>query len=469
MSSHSAQDANLLARLERIPLTKTVIGIVALLSFVWLAEAFDVGIVGPVMTTLEKSWGLDDGQAGLLGAASTLGIVLGMIPSGILADRVGRRKVILWGMMSFSVLTMLGALVHGFAGLFAVRVLAGLGEGAVLPMPYTYLSEFVQTKRRALSVGISNGILTAAYMVPNLVSVWALHHFSSDLAWRVPFLMGGLPLLLLIPLYLWLPESPRFLLRQGRGREVEALVWKLENEAGLPHDATVRDDAAAALMRAVRPPNRAALRLLLRNPYLSRSLMVMAQLTGALILFYVLQVFGPTLFVSQGLPADSAITYTGLMMGIAGVGSVCQGWLAERFGRKPVLGTYVALASIGCILFAVSSGAWVTAAAGLLTSFFGLGVFPVSKLVVSEQYPTVLRGEGVYLAEMCARVLSGGVTLYFIPYLVDAHSARWLFLCIGIALAMLAGPFLLWGRETAHMSIEEAGAHVSWAEVRAKA
>ncbi|MCL6548764.1 MAG: MFS transporter, partial [Alicyclobacillus sp.] len=89
-----------------MPMTRTVIGMVVLLSLVWLAEAFDIGIVGPVLKALKDGWHLTEAQMGLLGVASTAGVVVGMIPSGVIADRFGRRKVVLLGIAVFSVITL---------------------------------------------------------------------------------------------------------------------------------------------------------------------------------------------------------------------------------------------------------------------------------------------------------------------------------------------------------------------------
>lgn len=103
--------------------------------------------------------------------------------------------------------------------------------------------------------------------------------------------------------------------------------------------------------------------------------------------------------------------------------------------------------------------------AGFLTSFFGLGVFPVSKLTVAEQYPTRLRGQGVYFNEMTARVLSGIVTIYFIPWFLNLWGNQVIFEGIAIAILVLALPFVIFGRETANISVEEAGTDLSFSEI----
>ncbi|WP_274432229.1 MFS transporter [Alicyclobacillus sp. ALC3] len=457
MVKREQTQVNLLTRLDRIPLTKSVLGLITLLALVWLAEAFDIGIVGPVLSTLEKAWSLQNWQSGLLAVASTLGVVIGMIPAGWLADRIGRRQVVLWGILWFSVLTLLGAISANYGMLLGVRVLAGIGEGAVLPMPYLFLSEFVNRGRRAASVGYSNGILTAAYVVPSLASLWALHTFAPDVAWRVPFLLGGIPLLVLIPLYLWLPESPRFLLKNGAEDKVEAMVSKLEAQAHLPHDTTLYDEQIAAALAELPPTSWMVAKSMLRAPYFARSVLVILQLTAALILFYIVQVFGPSLFLTRGFGTGSSILYAGMMMVTAGVGSVVQGYLSDRVGRKRVLIVYAILAATGCILFAASSvPAWMVVA-GFLASFFGLGIFPVSKLSSAEQYPTELRGRGVYLNEMTARTLSGIVTTYFIPFVLTASGSTVIFIGIAVVLIAFNLPYFLFARETAGMQMEQAG------------
>lgn len=462
MTDQLYQDENLLARLDRIPITRSIVGILILLSFVWLAEAFDIGIVGPVVALLTKAWHLDAGQQGLLAVASTLGVVCGMIPAGAIADRYGRRRVAIIGTLAFSVLTLIGGLMTSFGGVVAVRFLAGLGEGAVLPLPYLFLSEFVHTKRRAVTVGYANGILTAAYLIPNLTAVWALSAFPAAIAWHVPFFLGGIPLLLAIPLALWLPESPRFLLKRGRRGEVRRLVEKLEDQAGLPHDESLVNKRALAVIQKGQnqPPT---VRRLLRAPYLKRGLIVLSQLTGALILFYIVLSFGPTILTERGFGTRNALLVEAVMMLVAGVGSVLQGYLSDRFGRRGILAVYYLLAGIGCGLFGLFHVPAITVLAGFLAAFFGLGVFPVAKTTVAEQYPTRLRGKGVYYVEMTARFISGAVT-FFIPILLKfaGISKDVVFDGIGVALLLLALPVVVWGRETSRISVEEAGTDMSF-------
>jgi len=462
MNSRLTEDANLLSRLNRMPITRSVVGIIIIVTLIGLCEAFDIGIVGSIITVLKKPWHLNAAKLGLLGISSTVGVVVGLIPSGFLADRFGRRRVVILGVIFFSVITFLGAFVGNFSELLLIRFFAGIGEGAILPMPYLILSEFIRSKRRGVTVGYTNGIQTAAYLLPNLVGLWAISRFSSDVSWRVLFGIGIIPMLLLIPIYLWLPESPRYLLKKNKQENVRQFVEKLEDQAKLPHDSSIVDPRVLEVLAKGVVKQRSFSRLV-RPPYLSRGLVTASQYLGGLILFYIMLVFGPSIMISKGFGSGNALLFISIMMGLAGFGSVAQGYLSDYWGRKRILSVYFMLAAIGCLLMAFFSG-YVLLAAGFLTAFFGLGVYPVSKMYIAEQYPTKIRGEGVYLNEMTGRLLAGVVTTYFIPAILNAWGNAVIFEGIAILLVLLTVPMMIWGRETAGISIEEAGTDVSLAE-----
>lgn len=87
---------NLLARLDRVPVNSKILALVGLLGVIWILEAFDIGIIAPVLFILKGEWQLSPSQTGLIGSAGTLGIVIGLLPAGRLADRFGRKTTLLW-------------------------------------------------------------------------------------------------------------------------------------------------------------------------------------------------------------------------------------------------------------------------------------------------------------------------------------------------------------------------------------
>src|SRR5271154_6012129 len=102
----SAQE-NLLARLDRMPVNSKILFLVGLLGVIWILEAFDIGIIAPVLFILKGEWQLSPSNMGLIGSAGTLGIVIGLLPAGRLADRFGRKSTLVAGIVIFSIVTFL--------------------------------------------------------------------------------------------------------------------------------------------------------------------------------------------------------------------------------------------------------------------------------------------------------------------------------------------------------------------------
>lgn len=451
------QEANLLSRLERIPITKTIVQIIALLASVWVIEAFDIGIVGQVVLVLKKIWNLSPGDVGLLGTSSTVGIVIGLYFAGPLVDRFGRKKVLIWGVTLFTIFTMIGSVSANLYWIVAMRFIAGLGEGAVFPLPYLMICEFVSARRRGTLVSTANAVLCAAYVVPSLIGAWALAQFPLETAWRIPFIAGGLPIISVILFSKWLPESPRWLLQRGRVDEVVKLVEKLESEANIPNDPNYIDQNILNSMSAPAGGKVGSISTLFQPPYLSRSLVSWGLYTATIMFWYVMLVYGATMFSSKGFALGSAVMFAGAITVIGALGELLIGPLTDKYGRKPIYLIFSVLATVGCFVMAMASTMTILVIGACVAAFFGFGTLPVAKIYIAEQYPTHLRGVGSSIGEAAARLLGGILALYYIPFILASWGVNAVFWFVGMAFIFFVIPFMIWGRETANMSVEESG------------
>ena len=457
-TSAKHQEANLLSRLDRIPITKTIVQIIAILASVWIIEAFDIGIVGQVVLVLKKIWNLSPGDVGLLGTSSTVGIVIGLYFAGPLIDRFGRKKVLIWGVTGFTVFTMIGAAFANLWWIITMRFIAGLGEGAVFPLPYLMISEFVTARRRGTLVSTANAILCAAYVIPSIVGAWALAQFPMETAWRIPFFAGGIPIITVILFAKFLPESPRWLLQRGRIDEVERLVEKLEDEANIPKDPSYINQNILNSMTAPAGGKVGSISTLFKPPYLSRSLVSWGLYTATIMFWYVMLVYGATMFSSKGFAFGSAVMFAGTMTVIGAFGEVLIGHLSDTYGRKPVYLIFSILATVGCIVMAQATGMTILVIGAFVAAFFGFGTLPIAKIYIAEQYPTHLRGTGSSVGESAARLLGGVLAPYYIPFILAEGGVNAVFWFVGIAFIFFVIPFVIWGRETANLSVEETGA-----------
>ncbi|MFZ1152126.1 MAG: MFS transporter, partial [Xanthobacteraceae bacterium] len=177
-----AAQENLLSRLDRVPVNRRILSLVGLLGIIWILEAFDIGIIAPVLFLVKNVWQLSPSTTGVVGSAGTLGIVLGLLPAGRLADRFGRKPVLIGGIIVFSIVTFAASFSQNATQLAIYRFIAGLGQGAVFPVPYLLLSEFVNKQWRGTAVGLANSLLGFSYGLNTLVGALVVGHMPDSQA-----------------------------------------------------------------------------------------------------------------------------------------------------------------------------------------------------------------------------------------------------------------------------------------------
>src|SRR5271165_609515 len=198
--------------IDRQPVGGFHLRLLLICAAVLLLDGFDTQAIGYVAPALAKEWGLTKGALGPVFSAGLVGLMIGALVFGPLADRVGRKKIIVFSTLAFGIGALVTAFVQDVNTLLAVRFLTGLGLGGAMPNAIATTAEFNPRRRRAtmvmimfcgFSVGAALGGLLAAALIP---------HFG----WRSVFVVGGIaPLLLAAVLARQLPESVRFLALTG--------------------------------------------------------------------------------------------------------------------------------------------------------------------------------------------------------------------------------------------------------------
>ncbi|WP_279233499.1 MFS transporter [Desulfofundulus thermobenzoicus] len=236
------------------------------------------------------------------------------------------------------------------------------------------------------------------------------------------------------------------------------MVNRLENEAGLEHDLSlINTSILKSLEYQKEEKGNVGIATLFRKPYLSRSLISWGLYTGTMIFWYAMLVYAPTIFAGKGFNLGSAVLFTGAMMVIGGVGEVGIGYLSDTYGRKPVYFVYSILAAAGCIMLAQVTALPGLIAGGIIAAFFGFGTLPCAKVYIAEQYPTFLRGAGSGVGEAVARLLGGVLAAYYISFILAAGGVKAVFWFVAAAFIFFVIPFMIWGQETAGLSVEETG------------
>ena len=230
MASSQAGDAIDVADfIDRQPVGGFQFKLLLTCAAVLFLDGFDTQAIGYVAPALAREWGLTKGALGPVFSAGLFGLMIGALLLGPLADRIGRKRIIILSTLAFGICALATAFVHDVNALLAIRFLTGLGLGGAMPNAIAMTSEFNPRRRRAtmvmimfcgFSVGAALGGLLAAALIP---------HFG----WRSVFVVGGVAPLLLVPvLALRLPESVRFLALTGRADEEVAALASIDQPDG---------------------------------------------------------------------------------------------------------------------------------------------------------------------------------------------------------------------------------------------
>ncbi|HEX8693811.1 MAG TPA: MFS transporter [Longimicrobium sp.] len=389
-------------RLDRLPFTPLHRRLLGVAGVGWALDAMDVGLISFVMAALAKQWDLSPGTLAWIGAVGFVGMAIGASVGGSLADRIGRRAVFAATLFLYGLATGAAALSWSVASLLVFRLLIGLGLGAELPVASTLVSEFAPARIRGRVVVLLEAFWAVGWILAALVGYFVIP--LSDAGWRWAFVLGAVPAAWSAVVRRTVPESVRYLERQGRGAEAEAVVRRFEAQAGIAPPAAA--DAAADAGAGSAGEARAGLAGLWRRAMRRRTAGLWLAWFGINFAYYGAFIWLPTLLVERGFTLVRSFEFT-LWMTLAQLpGYAVSAWLIERWGRRPTLATFLAGSALAAVLFALAASPGAILGAGMLLSFFNLGAWGALYAATPEVYPTTLRATGAGWAAGFGRIAS---------------------------------------------------------------
>lgn len=310
-------------------------------------DGFDAASIGYVAPLLTEQFAIPPKLMGQLLSSALVGLMLGALVGSPLADRVGRKPIILVSIAIMGVGSTLTAFSSSTTELFVYRFFTGLGLGGVMPTINILTAEFAPARRRALLMTVMFTGLPLGTVVGGLASVGLISAFG----WEAVFLVGGiLPFVMLPVVVLWLPESPRLLvLKSPQGEGLAKTMRKLAPDVAIPHGSIFLASQKPALhsgVRALFAEGRTGLTLLLWIVFFANLLTIFALMSWL-----------PSVLEASGFPLERAILASALLALGGTIGGLVMALAIDRYGaiRSMTFGFIAASIIVACIGYATGS------------------------------------------------------------------------------------------------------------------
>lgn len=398
---------------KKKPITRNKL--LAIAGVGWLFDALDVGILSFVIAALAVEWNLTPTEMGWIGSINSIGMAVGALAFGLMADRFGRKAVFMWTLVIFSVASGLSAATTTLAAFMVLRFFVGMGLGGELPVASTLVSESVAPKERGRVVVLLESFWAGGWLLAAIISYFVIPTYG----WRVALILTAIPAFYAIYLRISLPDSPKYEAnkskRQSIWKNIQS-VWKKE--------------------------------------YAKSTLMLWIVWFMVVFSYYGMFLWLPSVMVMKGFSMIQSFEYV-LIMTLAQLpGYFTAAWIIEKVGRKFVLSLYLLGTAVSALTFGFADTTAMLLVSGMFLSFFNLGAWGALYAYTPENYPTIIRGTGSGMAASVGRL--GGI---FGPLLVGVLTARsvdissiFTIFTIAIVIAIIAIIFL--GKETKQMEID---------------
>lgn len=373
-----------LERLEALPVGRFHYKLLLVTGLGWLFDSMDTGLIAFILPVLAKEWGLAPGQMGLIGSIGLIGMALGAVISGTVADRIGRKKVFTITVLLYSIASAFCALSWNYQSLLVFRFLVGFGLGGELPVAATLVSEYAPSRVRGRFIVLLESFWGLGWIAAACIA----YFFIPVYGWRMAFLIGALPALYVCLIRLHMPESVRYLLTRGRVDEARQIVLSLEKQLHVPSALFTGETETVPVVA------KASFRELWKKPFMSRTIMLWLVWFGINFSYYGIFMWLPSLVFQQGFTVVKTFEYV-LIMTLAQLpGYYCAAWLVDKIGRKYTLSAFLLFSGVASYFFGHASTAATLMMWGSVMSFFNLGAWGVLYTYTPEQYPTAIRALG---------------------------------------------------------------------------
>ncbi len=371
------------------------IGLLICCCFIIIFDMFDLVIYGSVIPILMKEWSITPVEAGVIGSYGFFGMMLGAIFFGILADKFGRKNILILSVILFSTFTFLCAFTPG-PFLFSIfRFIAGVGIGGVLPNVIALMTDYAPKHMHNMMVSI----VMCSFSLGGIIAALLGIYFIPLMGWKSVYWVAAIPLLFIPLMNKYFHDSPAILLVKGRIDELRLVLSKVNNKVSLPQntefEAISSKDSGSPIIA------------LFKNHRALGTMMIWVAFFMSLLMYNGLTTWLPNLMFKSGYALGSSLSFVIVLNVGAIFGTLVLGSLADKFGVKKVLVPMFVIASICLVLLGFKNNMFILYLLVAVTGACTMGAQNISYSFVSQYYPPLMRSTAVGFASGIGRI--GGI------------------------------------------------------------
>jgi len=439
----------ILERLEKLPVGSFQYKLLAVTGLGWLFDSMDTGLIAFVLPVLAKDWSLTPAQMGWIGSIGLIGMALGAVLAGTLADRIGRKKVFSITVLLYSLSTGMCALSWSYESLLFFRFLVGFGLGGELPVAATLMSEYAPSHLRGRFIVLLESFWALGWLVAACIAYLLIPMFG----WKIAFVIGTLPALYVFLIRLHMPESVRYLLSHNKVDEAKEIILQLEKKLAVVSQP-FNGELNPIEKGQVKEETPHFIKLWNRQ-FRMRTLMLWLAWFGIVFSYYGIFMWLPSIVFAQGFAVVKTFEYV-LIMTLAQLpGYFAAAYLVDVIGRKYTLSLFLLMSGVCSFFFGNASSSETLLVWGAAMSFFNLGAWGVIYTYTPEQYPTAMRALGSGWAAGFGRI--GGMLAPMLVGVMIAGSfgMNTIFLMFASVFVIISAVVLALGHESKQKTLEE--------------
>ncbi|UNM96418.1 MFS transporter [Ignatzschineria rhizosphaerae] len=364
--------------------------IITVCALIIIFDGYDLVIYGATLSEIMKEWQIRTVTAGFLGSLPLFGMMFGAIIFGSLTDKfehlgASRKRIISICIIIFSLFTVFAGFAKGPMDFGIYRVIAGLGLGGVMPNVIALVTEYAPKRLRSTLVSVMFSGYAIGGMMAALLGIVLVPAFG----WNIMYLLAGVPIVLLLPMMIYLPEPIEYLIRNNREEEAKKVLKKIDSTI------TLNAQTQLILNNDNQQNSAAPIKAIFQNGLGLGTLLFWITFFMSLLLVYALGNWIPKLMLEQGFNLSTSLAFLFSLNIGAMFGAIFGGMLADKYTPRKVLALFYFVGAVALFLLSFKSHIVLIYLLVAIAGATSIGAQIIVCAFVAQYYPTSIRATGI--------------------------------------------------------------------------